>query len=451
MTAAQPRRRQRRPDRRRAARPARALRARRVRGTRRGPRPHAARASHVPFFGHPAPIPAGPALLALETGAPDLRRLRAPHRGRPLPRPARPRRRRRRRARGASGSPASPPAIAAAFEAILADAPEQWWGAFHPIWPDLTSAPTSDAADAADRPARRRPRDRGPDRAARPRRPPHPHARVGRHGVGRRDPGPRRARRPCSTSSRSPTTSGSTPRSPPAHMAEDRGLPFEVVVGEEISDPRRPPPRAVPRAARPAARSLRWSIAAVHDQGGIADPGPSAGARTRSAPRARCCARCSTTPTPRVRPDAHRDVQPDGARPLLARAGRRASPTEHGLPRIGSSDAHAVEAVGTGWTGFPGRTADDLRAAILAGATTHHGGFHGSGGQLGTFGRQLRKYGRDARAEVGGRVRRDGTGRDHGYPGRHHRPPRVRPPTRSGTRDEDRPRLARTSTRSRAA
>ena len=28
-------------------------------------------------------------------------------------------------------------AIAAAYETLLADAPEQWWGAFHPIWPDL--------------------------------------------------------------------------------------------------------------------------------------------------------------------------------------------------------------------------------------------------------------------------------------------------------------------------
>ena len=37
---------------------------------------------------------------------------------------------------------------------------------------------------------------------------------------------------------------------------------------------------------------------------------------------------------------------------------------------------------------------------------------------LPTFGRQLRKYSRDARAEIAaGRVRRDGSGRDHGYPG----------------------------------
>jgi len=29
--------------------------------------------------------------------------------------------------------------IAATFETLIADAPEQWWGAFHPIWPDLVT------------------------------------------------------------------------------------------------------------------------------------------------------------------------------------------------------------------------------------------------------------------------------------------------------------------------
>ena len=45
-------------------------------------------------------------------------------------------------------------------------------------------------------------------------------------------------------------------------------------------------------------------------------------------------------------------------------------------------------------------------------------------GQFGTFGQQLRKRSRDLRDEVAGRVRRDGTGRDHGYPGGRLRPPR---------------------------
>ena len=41
------------------------------------------------------------------------------------------------RARAASGSSPRPRRSRRRFETLLADAPEQWWGAFHPIWPDL--------------------------------------------------------------------------------------------------------------------------------------------------------------------------------------------------------------------------------------------------------------------------------------------------------------------------
>ena len=65
--------------------------------------------------------------------------------------------------------------------------------------------------------------------------------------------------------------------------------------------------------------------------------------------------------------------------------------------------------------------------AIESGASEHGGTFHGARGQVRVFGRQLRKRAVDARDEVRGRVRRDGTGRDHGYPGGRARPPRFDP------------------------
>jgi len=90
----------------------------------------------VPFFGHPTPIAAGPALLALETGVPiyatSARRLKGGRYAAKLilvPAPVDGTRRERVTAYTA--------AIAESFESILADAPEQWWGGFHPIWPDL--------------------------------------------------------------------------------------------------------------------------------------------------------------------------------------------------------------------------------------------------------------------------------------------------------------------------
>lgn len=103
----------------------------------------------VPLFGHPAPIPAGPALLAIETGVPvyvaSARRTKnLRYRGQMVLVPAPETGTRRERVTALTAS------IAATFESILADAPEQWWGAFHPIWPDLdqggTDAPEPHAA-----------------------------------------------------------------------------------------------------------------------------------------------------------------------------------------------------------------------------------------------------------------------------------------------------------------
>jgi hypothetical protein len=38
--------------------------------------------------------------------------------------------------------------LASSFEALIADAPDQWWAVFFPIWPDLEA----EAAGAATRP-----------------------------------------------------------------------------------------------------------------------------------------------------------------------------------------------------------------------------------------------------------------------------------------------------------
>ena len=44
------------------------------------------------------------------------------------------------RAPAASGSTGTMTALAASFERIIEDAPEQWWAVFFPIWPDLEDA-----------------------------------------------------------------------------------------------------------------------------------------------------------------------------------------------------------------------------------------------------------------------------------------------------------------------
>jgi predicted metal-dependent phosphoesterase TrpH len=196
-------------------------------------------------------------------------------------------------------------------------------------------------------------------------------------------------------------------------MARDRGLRFEVVVGEEVTTlgghllalwietPIRP------------FRSLRSTIAAIHDQGGVAIPAHPL------VPYPLCAQgfvlRRLLADEPRYRPDAIEAFNPTTlGRPWHGRVVRFA--TDHDLARVGNSDAHDLASIGIGHTTFEGRTGDDLRAAIAARTTHHHGSFHPAGSQLQTFGQQLRKYSRDARASIGGRIRRDGSRRDLGYP-----------------------------------
>ena len=81
----------------------------------------------------------------------------------------------------------------------------------------------------------------------------------------------------------------------------------------------------------------------------------------------------------------------------------------------GGDDANVVAAQAEVLVEVP----DVLRDAIVARETLFGGSFHGTSGQVRTFGRQLAKYGRDAHAGVKGRILRDGSGRDLGYPAEH--------------------------------
>jgi KDO2-lipid IV(A) lauroyltransferase len=104
----------------------------------------------VTFFGSPTTMPAGPATLALLSGARLMtaRVLRAGPdrfhvRGEWLDWTPGPDRR--------ADIAAITQRIAERFEAAIAEAPEQWWGAFQPIWPDMHSgdAAAGAATDAA--------------------------------------------------------------------------------------------------------------------------------------------------------------------------------------------------------------------------------------------------------------------------------------------------------------
>ncbi len=205
-------------------------------------------------------------------------------------------------------------------------------------------------------------------------------------------------------------------------LARARGCRFEVVVGEEVTTRGGHLLALFIEEPVRSLRPLRWTIEAIHEQGGLAVPAHPL------VPYPLCAQgwalrRLLADPDPRVHPDGLETFNPTAlGRPMHAQAVRFAA--EHGLAALGNSDAHALEAIGACWSTFPGRSAEELRLSILERRTHAHGAFHGTTGQLSTFGAQLRKYGRDARDGVRGRIRRDGTGRDHGYPGGRARPPR---------------------------
>jgi hypothetical protein len=205
-------------------------------------------------------------------------------------------------------------------------------------------------------------------------------------------------------------------------IAQARGLRVEIVVGEEITTLEgHLLALFLEERVRPF-RSMRTTIGEVHEQGGLAIPAHPLFPYPLCA-QGWTLRRLLSAGDPRVRPDALEAFNPT----TFGRFGHErvgAFAAAHGVPTVGNSDAHEAAAIGTGFTTFKGRTAEDVRAAILTGTTGWEGSFHRTTAQLPTFGRQLGKYSRDMRAEIGGRVRRDGTGRDLGYPGGRFRPPR---------------------------
>jgi predicted metal-dependent phosphoesterase TrpH len=203
-------------------------------------------------------------------------------------------------------------------------------------------------------------------------------------------------------------------------IAAARGYRFEVIVGEEVTT------RGghllalfIEEPIRPL-RSLRDSIAQVHEQGGLAIPAHPLFPYPLCAP-GWLLRRLIASADPRVRPDAIEAFNPTTVGRYVHRDVVRFA-AEHNLPVVGNSDAHEAHLVGVGWTTFPGSTAGDVRAAIMERRTGWHGSFHGTVSMLPTLGRQFRKYGRDIHDEIGGRVRRDGTRRDLGFPGGRLRP-----------------------------
>jgi predicted metal-dependent phosphoesterase TrpH len=199
-----------------------------------------------------------------------------------------------------------------------------------------------------------------------------------------------------------------------AAMAQDRGLRVAVIVGEEISTRGGHLLALFMRQRIAPWRSLRSSIARVHEQGGLAIvahplvPYPLCAS-------GRTIRRLVDDPDPIFRPDAIEAFNPTTAR---MRWGRQvpAFVAELGAVGVAGSDAHRAADVGHAVTTFAGSSADDLRAAILAGQTGWEGTAYSWRKQLSTFHGQLGKNALAVRDTARHRLLRAGSGRDLGYP-----------------------------------
>ena len=100
---------------------------------------------------------------------------------------------------------------------------------------------------------------------------------------------------------------------------------------------------------------------------------------------------------------------------------------EVGIAAVAGSDAHKASNVGSTVTIFGGRSMADLRTALEARDTAWDGQPYTWPEQLRMFRQQQRKNVAAVRDELLGKLRRNGTGRDLGYPGGRHRPVRFDP------------------------
>jgi hypothetical protein len=170
------------------------------------------------------------------------------------------------------------------------------------------------------------------------------------------------------------------------HAANDYS--YDLVVGEEITT-RRGHVLAlfVTERIRPL-RPLEETLRAIHAAGGLAIAAhPMAPIPLSVGPRS----------LRGVRDHEHEHVvfdaielfNPSYAGRVRQGARLELNATELRLPGVGNSDAHVLEGIGTGFTTFPGHTAGDYRAALLAGDVTAEGSHWSSGHNADVYRRQL--------------------------------------------------------------
>ena len=139
--------------------------------------------------------------------------------------------------------------------------------------------------------------------------------------------------------------------------------PFQILVGEEVSSRDGHILALFVRQRIPPGLSAAETIAAIHEQSGLAVAAhPFIAAGTFGNQRLAMQGVGSL-----IGSLPFDVVETENSTPFLGLANfraRRYNRSHAGLAELGSSDAHIVEAIGKSYTRFPGRTTEDLRRAI---------------------------------------------------------------------------------------
>jgi len=139
-----------------------------------------------------------------------------------------------------------------------------------------------------------------------------------------------------------------------------------VIVGEEVSSVDGHVLGLFLRERVPPNLSAEDTIRAIHEQGGLAvAPHPFYRPLRPQGPPGRPAMESVGTLAETLPFDA---VEVVNGTPFLGEANRRAQCRNRGTTRraeVGASDGHILAAIGKGYTRFPGRTAEDVRRAIL--------------------------------------------------------------------------------------
>jgi predicted metal-dependent phosphoesterase TrpH len=170
------------------------------------------------------------------------------------------------------------------------------------------------------------------------------------------------------------------------HAAGDYS--FDLVLGEEVTTRRGHVLALFVEERIPALRPLPETLERIHEQGGLAIAAHPMAPLTPSLGR-RSLLELARDPDPRHHLDAIELLNPSAAGRARRHDRRALNEQKLRLAAVGNSDAHVLEHISTGWTWFPGSTAEDYRRAIGECSTEAAGEHWSNWHNVTVYGRQL--------------------------------------------------------------